>query len=185
MAWWLGAAAPVTGATLVASARGAGKQQLYVSRALRLAVVRQTGSTGNSGAEVRSRQDLYDIDDVLSLVLRGRIAGLDRDGDLIANARDAFPDMPTAWLDADCDGLGDRFERRIMDHDLDDDLTTLLDVRGGDDFDADGTGNLDEFLAGSDPTRPPNGPPERSPLDDAIWLPVLAEGCRVVPPFRP
>ncbi len=174
LTWWLDSSAPGSGGSLIASARGAGKQHLYVSRALGLVVLRQTGRTLPPDPETRSRQDLYDIDDFWSLLLRGRIAGQDRDGDLIANARDAFPDMPDAWLDADEDGLGDRFEHRILGHDPDDDLRNLLHVLPEDDYDGDGASNLEEFLAGTDPTRAPDDRPEPGPDASTIWLPLLA-----------
>ncbi len=84
-----------------------------------------------------------------------------------------------AEFSAKADGLDDGFERRIIDHDPDDDITTLIDVRPREDFDSDGVINLDEFLAGTDPTRPPDGPPVIDPSRRSTWLPALAKGWMI------
>ncbi|GAA5481477.1 hypothetical protein [Haloferula sargassicola] len=54
--------------------------------------------------------------------------------------------------DSDGDGLDDAFEQVIIDFDSGDAYAALADVLPGDDFDGDGSTNLQEFLAGSDPT---------------------------------
>ena len=51
--------------------------------------------------------------------------------------------------DTDNDGLGDDFERQIIDADLTDGIDTLDDVQPEDDFDQDGSSNLWEFQAGT------------------------------------
>jgi len=63
---------------------------------------------------------------------------------------DGIPDI----ADLDSDGLPDSFEWRIINFDPDDDIRTLQDIRGEDDFDGDGYSNYDEYRHGSDPTQP-------------------------------
>jgi hypothetical protein len=54
--------------------------------------------------------------------------------------------------DVDGDGLPDDWERTIVDFDPGDEIGEIADVQGEDDFDGDGESNLDEWMAGTDPT---------------------------------
>ncbi|NUM56208.1 MAG: CocE/NonD family hydrolase [Candidatus Hydrogenedentes bacterium] len=80
-------------------------------------------------------------------------AGPDSDGDGYPDSVDAFPFRPDEWADADGDGLGDNFEQTIIDHNAGDGIAALVDVLPGDDYDGDGLTNVQEFLAGTDPTE--------------------------------
>lgn len=53
--------------------------------------------------------------------------------------------------DQDGDGIPDDWERQIFEDDPNDDLTSIADVRGEDDFDGDGLSNLEEFWNNGDP----------------------------------
>ena len=150
---WLDPSAPGAGDHLTVSARGLGKQQLFINHELELVILRQSSSTTSTKLAVAARKALYDRNDFLSLALRGRIAGADPDGDLIANARDAFPNRGDAWIDADTDGMDEHFEQRIARHNPDDDIKSFEDVKPGDDYDSDGKSNLEEFRDRTDPTR--------------------------------
>lgn len=63
----------------------------------------------------------------------------------------------TAMLDVDKDGIDDLFEQQIVDADPDDDLQSVDDVNGLDDFDGDGLLNQDEYVAGTNPAVPDSG----------------------------
>jgi len=58
------------------------------------------------------------------------------------------------WIteDADQDGIPDYWEQLIYNHDTQDALTSHTDVLPGDDYDGDGLTNIEEFLAGTNPT---------------------------------
>jgi formylglycine-generating enzyme required for sulfatase activity len=56
--------------------------------------------------------------------------------------------------DSDSDELPDGWEQQIIDADLGDTITTILDVLPADDFDGDGQSNENELGAGTDPTDP-------------------------------
>lgn len=56
--------------------------------------------------------------------------------------------------DTDSDGMADAFERVIVDADPADAIVTIEDVLPGDDFDNDGSDNLEEFNRGTLPTNP-------------------------------
>lgn len=79
---------------------------------------------------------------------------VDTDGDGWDDASDAFPNRTGEWADADGDGLGDNFERTIVDANPSDDMATILDVLPGDNFDGDERNNGQEFAEGTDPTNP-------------------------------
>ena len=83
---------------------------------------------------------------------------IDRDGDGIVDFEDAFPDDSGEWLDSDSDGIGNNA-------DLDDDndgmpdawetqygLNPLVDD-ASEDLDWDGVSNLNEYIAGTNPTN--------------------------------
>ncbi|MCZ6675533.1 MAG: hypothetical protein O7C75_21605 [Verrucomicrobia bacterium] len=55
--------------------------------------------------------------------------------------------------DSDGDGLNDLAELRIIDANTEDEIRTLADVRGSDDFDFDGDDNSTEIAMGTDPTE--------------------------------
>lgn len=103
----------------------------------------------------------------------------DTDGDGHVDAEDAFPGDRLEWEDLDGDGLGDSFERRIVDQ-----LAPLYggieDVLPEDDPDGDGLSNLEEFLGGYDPLDPESR--NRLPLGPAsaalAFAAVLAAGSR-------
>jgi hypothetical protein len=82
----------------------------------------------------------------------------DSDGDTIPEPMDAFPLNTFEWADDDADGLGDFFEKKIIDFDLNDGFAALQDVLPVDDFDGDGLTNLEEFLGETDPTVPEPAP---------------------------
>ncbi len=54
--------------------------------------------------------------------------------------------------DTDGDGLNDEDEQKIVDADPDDDINSVADVNGQDDFDGDGFTNLEEIEEGTDAT---------------------------------
>lgn len=84
----------------------------------------------------------------------------DSDGDGFRDDDDAFPDDPDEWEDADNDQMGDNFEHRLLeiaqtDNDPTNDwMQTLQDIDPNDDFDHDGSSNIEEFRAGSNPADP-------------------------------
>lgn len=158
LTWWLESAdaSPVVGDLV--SALGAGGQDLFVTRRLGLVVVRQTSSTGQGDEESLARLSLFSQKVFWNLIVNGVTGEPDRDGDLIPDDDDAFPDRAGEYLDVDADGLGDLFEHRIIDHRPGDALRALRDVRAEDDYDGDGVTNGDEFRAGTDPTDPASRP---------------------------
>jgi hypothetical protein len=108
------------------------------------------------------------------IVMTGR--GLpDSDGDGIPDSTDAFPHNADEWEDLDGDGMGDNFERRIInsaqsDGDpLNDWIVSLTDVDPNDDFDGDGSSNMREFLYNGDPIDPSKS----VPLGSAWFLVLL------------
>lgn len=60
-------------------------------------------------------------------------------------------------LDSDGDGLPDVWEQAMIDASSTGASSTLADIKAEDDFDGDGHTNLDEFLAGTDPTSADEG----------------------------
>ena len=56
--------------------------------------------------------------------------------------------------DLDGDGLPDAWEYTIVDANASDSIQGISDVRPNDDFDRDGATNLEEYVAGADPTDP-------------------------------
>ncbi len=82
----------------------------------------------------------------------------DTDKDGIPDDQDIFPDDPNEWLDADKDGMGNNADP----DDDDDDMPDIWEAEYGlnpfednaaDDPDNDGISNINEYLAGSDPTK--------------------------------
>lgn len=79
----------------------------------------------------------------------------DTDLDGVPDYLDAFPLNPRETTDADGDGMGDNFERRIINFRTNDIIETLADVLPQADFDNDGLTNLFEFIHVLDPTDGP------------------------------
>jgi hypothetical protein len=67
--------------------------------------------------------------------------------------------------DSDGDGLLDVFEQQIIDADPGDAIETVEDVLPGDDFDNDGSTNVEERDAGTDPTNPDS---DNDGLEDGV-----------------
>jgi hypothetical protein len=107
---------------------------------------------------------------------------LDGDGDDYPNPLDAFPNDPTEWLDTDGDSIGNN-----ADTDDDNDgmpdaweiawfgLPASLDAsNASDDPDLDGFGNLEEYIAGTDPTDAVSRPIQTADFNydfksDILW----------------
>jgi hypothetical protein len=62
--------------------------------------------------------------------------------------------IPLPYIDSDGDGLDDALEQLIIGFDPNDGMETLADVNPADDFDCDGSSNIDELLAGTSPIDP-------------------------------
>ncbi len=62
--------------------------------------------------------------------------------------------LENALFDADDDGLPDVWEQDLVDRDPHDDLTSIADVTPASDSDGDGSNNLTEYLARTDPLNP-------------------------------
>jgi hypothetical protein len=81
----------------------------------------------------------------------------DSDFDGVPDYLDEFPLNPRETEDLDGDGLGDNFERKIIDYRSDDIIGTLADVLPEADFDRDGLTNEFEFIHVLSPTDGPFG----------------------------
>jgi len=114
----------------------------------------------------------------------------DTDEDGIPDDQDDFPFDPLEWIDTDQDGTGNN-------SDTDDDNDTLPDEweiyyglnplvdDAAEDMDEDGVSNLDEYLAHTDPSKPPvdpidhNNPPSQPelyfPLDESDDVSLVPE----------
>ena len=105
---------------------------------------------------------------------------LDGDGDDYPNHLDAFPSDPTEWVDTDGDTIGNN-----ADTDDDNDgmpdayedsfvgLDPLVDDAAGD-IDGDGFSNLEEYIAGTDPTLESSRPIQMTDFNydfqsDILW----------------
>ncbi len=105
--------------------------------------------------------------DGLPDLVQGDTGSGDRDGDGVADNRDAFPDDPTETLDTDGDGVGNHA-------DTDDDGDLLPDTEeqqlGTDplkaDTDGDGVDDGLEVAQGSDPLDPTSTAPPETPVPD-------------------
>ena len=118
--------------------------------------------------------DTYDNESENSVELCYDPEITDRDGDGTLDFQDAFPDDPGECLDSDGDGIGNNA-------DLDDDndgmpdqweiqygLYSLVDDASGD-LDGDGVSNLNEYIAGANPTQAPGN---RAPDQPVLSLPT-------------
>ena len=119
--------------------------------------------------EDNDSDDLVNIDEVTANTDPGN-ADTDgdgiNDGEEVVEGADGFITNPLL-ADTDGDGMFDGFETQFG-------LNPLVDDATGD-LDSDGISNLDEFLAGTDPTNPDTVPPtvfEINPLDGAADVPV-------------
>jgi len=72
--------------------------------------------------------------------------------DISAANRGTIMCVPFGTDDADGDGMPDNWEMKIVNHNLDDAITSVCDVMPGDDYDQDGVTNLNEYLNGTNPT---------------------------------
>jgi hypothetical protein len=83
----------------------------------------------------------------------------DSDGDCYPNGSDAFPNDPNEWLDTDGDETGNNADPDDDNDDMPDTweiqygLDPLDETDASGDLDEDGVSNLDEYLAGTDPTN--------------------------------
>ena len=104
----------------------------------------------------------------------------DRDGDGTLDYQDAFPDDPGEWVDTDGDGIGN-----TADPDDDNDgipdswevqygLNPLVNDASGD-LDGDGVSNVNEYIAGTNPTQAPGN---HAPDQPVLSLP--ADGASAV-----
>lgn len=82
---------------------------------------------------------------------RRALAGQDVIG-LVGDADATGSSAPAVYADSAADGLPDRWESQIVDALSGDGIITVAQVLPADDFDMDGISNLQEFLAGTDPT---------------------------------
>ena len=88
----------------------------------------------------------------------------DRDSDGITDSDDAFPDDPNEWLDTDNDGIGNNADTDDDDDGMPDVWETLVDGLdpliddAAQDLDGDGTTNIDEYKAD---TNPANSAPDK------------------------
>jgi len=82
----------------------------------------------------------------------------DKDKDGIPDDQDIFPDDPNEWLDADKDSIGNNADPDDDNDDMPDIWEAeyglnLFEDDAADDLDNDGISNIDEYVAGSDPTK--------------------------------
>ena len=102
-----------------------------------------------------------DVTAPLTPVTRQAFAGLVRSLRLAASGGRTYASEDEAGLsilasadDTDGDGLPDAWEQQIVDASATDNIRSIADVNPYDDFDHDGMTNLQEYLAGTDPTNP-------------------------------
>lgn len=119
-----------------------------------------------------------------SLTLPAVPNGPDSDGDGYADDVDAFPANADEWADTDGDGMGDNFEQVIIADNPSDDIETVTDVSPGDDYDGDGSTNLSEFDAGTDPTEPSQAVPAAQVALAAALLAVLGIAAAAAKPCQ-
>ena len=82
------------------------------------------------------------------------VTAVNREGTMVGSAtKDEVPAHFILWStdDTDADGLPDDWERRVIAHDLNDDIKTLADVRPEGDLDGNGLSHLQEFQNGTHP----------------------------------
>ena len=92
-------------------------------------------------------------------------------------ARIGIRPKPSVVIDSDADGLLDYFEESMVGEDPEDRFQTLADILPGDDFDGDGTANIDEPA-----NQSPTGPPGKPALLGAETVSSAIQGT---PPFNP
>jgi len=86
----------------------------------------------------------------------------DSDDDGYPDTIDAFPNDPSEWLDTDIDGIGNNTDLDDDGDNMSDDWENQYDPLNPlqndaqEDPDGDKIPNIDEFLLGSDPTKPPS-----------------------------
>ena len=116
-----------------------------------------------------------DGDRLISILVKGSsITALDRDGDGVIDSEDAFPSDPTETTDTDSDGIGNNADTDDDNDGISDvieislSLDPLNPADATQDADGDGTNNLDEVLAGTNPRDPTSNPGSRSAVMSVI-----------------